>query len=66
MNFGMESPCVYCENKLRECNIILHLQCLSVVHYKWVGEKRNYERYLMEMNGPKNKEKVYMNLLRKS
>ena len=44
LHYGMEKPIVYRADGVRGYEYVLHLQCLSGVHYNWVVEKKCYDR----------------------
>ena len=44
VHFGGEKPLIYRDRKIKKADYLLHLQCLSGIHYNWVIEKRCHER----------------------
>ena len=44
VHFGCEKPVVYRADGVDRDEYVLHLQCLSGIHYNWIIEKRCYER----------------------
>ena len=44
LHYGMEKPIVYRADGVYGNEYVLHLQCLSGVHYNWVVEKKCYDR----------------------